>query len=107
MNRAMAKAKRDGFIDDYGIVGRANHLPGIGLLNMNYSSAGKVFIEDKTGEGWFRGTPEEARKRGLKVVSCHYCHKPAVTLDHSYPWQTEYTACEDHLKEYDKRCGRV
>lgn len=107
LNRAIAKAKEAGDIDDNGITGRGNYLPGIGLLSMNYSADGKIFIRDKTGEGWFRGTAEEAAKRGLRVIRCNYCDKPAVTLDHSYPYQTETTACQDHLKEYDKRCGRV
>lgn len=109
ISRKMEKAKKAGIVDEYGLTGKTGIIPGLGIANMNYSATpGKVFVRDRGQDyGWFRCKEEEAIQNNYHIIRCNYCQKPAVTLDHSYPYQMEYTACAEHKNEYDKRIGRV
>ncbi len=81
-----------------------------GLFHVNapYDSNGKIFVDwefrhkspdgkiDKY-ESWKRMTLERALKEKRKIIKCFRCNKPAVRLEHSYPYMVELNACEDHL----------
>lgn len=74
-------------------------------LNMPYGNNDEntVFVVPKGAEfdSWRRMTKEEAKKQGLTPIKCSYCKKPAVRLDHSWPWMMGTTSCKDHLDRYD------
>jgi hypothetical protein len=42
-------------------------------------------------------TLEEAELRGLKIVECCFCEKPAVQLDHLWPSHVGFNRCQEHL----------
>ena len=37
----------------------------------------------------------------MDIICCYYCNKPAVSLDHSWPWLQDATVCKEHHKKLD------
>lgn len=65
-----------------------------------YDSNGDVFVEidhEDYGVVWKRVPPEQARSLGLNVIKCSMCEKPAVSLDHYWPYYSEFNRCADHF----------
>ena len=92
---------------EHGLTGNSGILPGGNHINAPYDSNGELFIRiiEPTEEGveyrWDRMTLEEVRKNNnyKNIIKCHYCDKPAVRLDHSWPYLVGMTSCADHLDE--------
>jgi len=107
------KKYRKKFFGKHGLKGSSG-IGVCGLLHVNapYDSNGKVFVEweyrykfpdgkiDKY-DGWKRMSLERALKEKRKIIKCFRCNKPAVRLEHSYPYMVELNACEDHLDTSD------
>jgi len=110
---SIKSAKTMGQIDNYGLTG--NNGLGVGgnfHVSMPYDSNGKVFVITKlkeklpsgkfyTYESWKRIDKKKAKEKD--IIRCTFCEKPAVRLDHLWPYHSEMNACEDHLnkiKEY-------
>lgn len=65
-------------------------------VSANYAATkGKVFVETRD-MGWERVDKAVAIKRGLPIISCSYCRRPATSVDHHYPYHTEANHCEWH-----------
>ncbi len=85
-----------------GLKGNSGVFPG-GHISMNYSNNGMVFIESKINvegnllDSWDR-IPIENLTPEHKIIKCYRCEKPAITLDHYYPFMNDRTFCEDHEK---------
>jgi hypothetical protein len=106
------KAKNDKQIGKYGLVGNS----GLGVggflhVSMPYDSNGKVFIKHtykhKFPDGniekidsWKRIDINKAKEKD--IIKCFVCKKPAVRLDHLWPYYWEMNACEEHLEEFKK-----
>lgn len=75
-------------------------VPGI-HINANYAAVkGKCFVEveengDLTG-AWKRTTVKCAKEKGWRIIKCSYCNRPAISLDHCWPYLTEATYCAHH-----------
>lgn len=56
-----------------------------------------VFIYDEESD-WKHVTVEEAARLGKEAVECYAvgCTKPAVMLDHYFPYDSFCTRCEEH-----------
>jgi len=83
------------YFGKYGITGNTGIIGNIHYCS-NYDCNGKVFVAIKNH--WKRATKTTAEKKNLKIITCSYCDKPAVSLDHCYPYLQESTVCEDHFK---------
>lgn len=69
--------------------------------NAPYDCNGLVFVvtEDEDGnEWWNRISKEIAERDGMKIITCCKCNKPAVQLDHLWPYYDDQCLCEDHNK---------
>jgi hypothetical protein len=85
--------------DENGLTGNSGIVPG-GHLGMNYSAGeGNVFVATK--DWWKRVTANEVQD-GDVIVTCYYCDKPAISIDHHYPYETEFNYCEDHKFDSEK-----
>jgi len=101
-------------IDEFGIKGNTGltgNKNGIIHVNANYSSNGMVFVvdcedeNDTFGMSWERMSLEQAKHDGRQIITCHYCEKPAVSLDHSYPYLQGATTCKEHHEQL--RSGKL
>lgn len=64
-----------------------------------YDSNGGVFVEvedEEWGVVWRRVSKKKAESKGMKIISCSMCEKPAVSLDHHWPYFHDYCRCKDH-----------
>jgi hypothetical protein len=92
---------------EHGLTGNSGFLPGGHHINAPYDSNGKFFVQifdmtyDNIEYRWERMSPEEVQEKRLykNVIKCHYCDKPAVRLDHSWPYLVGMTTCEEHKNE--------
>ena len=67
-----------GFLDYFGLTGNSGLVPG-GHISANYSAGeGNVFVA---------------------IVKCRHCDQPAVSMDHYYPYDSQFNRCEDHLND--------
>jgi len=84
----------------YGIKGNT----GLGVGGMFHMSApydcnGMVFVEkehEEWGTVWERVDSDKAE--GRKIITCFMCDKPAVSLDHLWPYHSEMCRCAEHFK---------
>lgn len=63
-----------------------------------YDANGKVFIcvhHKKWGEVWKRVRADKADPK--RIIRCCMCEKPAVSLDHLWPYHSEMNRCADHF----------
>lgn len=70
-------------------------------VNAPYDCNGLVFVEDDDpdyGQVWSRIKKDQAEREGMKIIKCSKCTKPAVQLDHLWPYYDEQNLCEDHNK---------
>jgi hypothetical protein len=76
-----------------GLNGMTGLYPG-GHIPMRFSNNGMVFVDD--GYHWKRVPEAEADPE--KIIRCSHrgCNKPAITLDHYYPYYRDDNKCEDH-----------
>lgn len=94
----MSKRKYYGLSGNSGFVATPD---GMVHVNANYDSNKKVFVE--TRDGYWR---RESRKRANpeKIIRCSYCKRPAVSLDHCWPYLQEATTCAVHFGQRQKLC---
>ena len=72
-------------------------------VNANYAANdGMVFVEHK--DHWRRIPAKEAEVKKKRVISCTYCSKPAISLDHCWPYLAENTYCADHKETAAAAC---
>ncbi len=45
---------------------------------------------------WRRMTVERATKEKRHIISCSYCRRPAISLDHYWPYHSEANHCAWH-----------
>ncbi len=59
---------------------------------------GKCFVDwFENGEiGWRRMTVKRATKEGRRIITCDKCSKPAISLDHYWPYYSDMNRCLDH-----------
>ena len=70
--------------------------PLITHISANYASTkGKVFVETRD-MGWRRMTRVAAEKQGKPIIRCSYCKRPAISVDHCWPYLQEATYCGHH-----------
>ena len=69
-------------------------------ISANYAAGkGKCFIEKEHKEWglvWQRMTLTRAKKEGRKIIPCAKCKRPAISLDHHWPYESEYNYCARH-----------
>lgn len=94
----MNKLGKYGLTGDSGLVGDVH-------LNACYDANGKVFV-DLHGH-WKRTTLKQAKRYGWQVIPCAQCDKPAVSLDHLYPYHAENNKCRKHYAMDKRTSGRV
>jgi len=64
-------------------------------LSAPYDSNGQVFV-DCRDRGWERVDADKANPDA--IIRCCMCDKPAVSLDHLYPYHSEMNRCARHFK---------
>ena len=94
----------DAEMGKYGLTGNSG-LTGWGHVSASYDCNGMVFVE--TDDYWKRMPKEEAEKQGLKIITCSYCDKPAVSLDHHYPYMADQNLCAEHYEAIVKKRDRA
>ena len=85
-----------GLTGNSGVVAEGLHIAG------SYDSNGGVFvstIDDDYGHVWERVDKERAVSEGMEIISCSMCEKPAVSLDHHWPYFSDYCRCADHFRK--------
>jgi hypothetical protein len=100
--KELEKIKKSGELDKYGLTG-VHGFVGAGIhLSANYSSGDDtVFVRDEEEwDMWERINTKDAKDRN--IITCYYCDKPAVSLDHSWPYLQEHTTCAEHWEEWKK-----
>jgi len=85
-------------LSKYGLTGDCGFISPNIHVNANYDCNGMVFVE--TDDYWERMPKKEAKKKGLKIIKCSYCDKPAVSLDHSWPYLQDETTCKKHYNNH-------
>jgi hypothetical protein len=63
-----------------------------------YDANGKVFVHvqhKEWGKVWKRVRADKADQK--RVIRCCTCDKPAVSLDHLWPYHSEMNRCADHV----------
>jgi hypothetical protein len=103
----LKKIKDAGCLTKYGLTGNSGFVGGF-HLNANYAAGeGNVFqkaqLEMYPGEfvdHWERVKTEDANPD--KIIKCYNCNKPAVTLDHSWPYLQEKTLCAECFDKNQK-----
>jgi hypothetical protein len=68
-----------------------------GHIAAPYDCNGRVFVWTKDGEWWERMTAKRAALWKRQIITCNQCDKPAVQLDHYWPYYNDRTLCADHL----------
>ena len=81
-------------------VGVAN-LPGIIHISANYAAGKKrCFVVTHArrldGPSWKRMTLARAKKEKRDILRCSYCSRPAISLDHHWPYHSEANHCAHH-----------
>lgn len=97
----------------YGLTGNSGFGTGLKLdgikgawhVSANYAANGenKVFVMWNYKDGissWKRMTIKRAKREGRKIIPCCQCDKPAVTLDHCWPYLVDRTFCSKHDKVF-------
>lgn len=99
-------------VGKYGITGNTGlGIGGLFHINMPYDSNGKVFVKwtykQKLSGGkiekfdsWKRVDKNKAKEQD--IIQCSFCDKPAVRLDHLWPYYSEMNACEKHINKFKK-----
>ena len=85
----------------YGLTGNTGltgEKEGVFHIASNYDSNGMVFVEKSIDE-WVRMTLAKAEEKGLKIIKCCKCDKPAVSLSHYHPYDNETTVCAEHWEK--------
>lgn len=82
----------------YGITGNTGlGVGGFFHITAPYDSNGMVFVSSEEDMmDWSRVPLEEAKEKNLSIISCCMCSKPAVSLDHHYPYFMSKNRCEEH-----------
>ena len=75
-----------GITGDSGMVADGLHVAG------SYDCNGMVFVEK--GDWWKKVKKEDADES--KIIKCSQCEKPAVSLDHYWPYSSKMCLCADH-----------
>jgi hypothetical protein len=106
--KAKPKAKPKAKKTQYGIGGESGIITdeagGLVMhINAPYGNRDEdtVFVATDEGMSWTRMKKDIAAKKKLSPIKCSYCVKPAVRLDHSWPYLTGTTSCADHLDRLD------
>lgn len=100
--KAKAKKTQYGIAGDSGII--TDEAGGLVMhLNAPYGNKDEdtVFVATADGMSWRRMKKDVAAKKKLSPIKCSYCAKPAVRLDHSWPYLVGTTSCADHLDRCD------
>jgi len=109
-------AKKNKQIGKYGLTGNSGlGIGGFFHISMPYDSNGKVFVVVKlkeklssgkfyTHESWKRVDMKKAKE--VDIIRCAFCNKPAVRLDHLWPYYCETNSCEKHLDEFKKHLDK-
>ena len=86
-----------------GLTGNSGFVaPGLHIA-ANYDCNGMVFVEVEDPEWgliWERMESIEAHEKGLQIIKCALCEKPATSIDHYFPYYQEMNRCDDHLGNY-------
>ena len=67
-----------------------------------YDCNGKVFVESESTDPddcapvWRRMSAKKAVREGRKIITCSMCNKPAVSLDHLWPYYRDMNRCKEH-----------
>jgi hypothetical protein len=85
-------------IGKYGLKGNTGLCAcGVYHVSAPYDSNGKVFVSirhKQWGEIWRRVSADKANP--ARVIRCSMCDKPAVSLDHLWPYHSEMNRCAKH-----------
>lgn len=91
------KLTKDGLTGDSGL-----GVAGFFHVTANYAAGeGNCFVrrEDaEYGDIWERLPLKQAQDERLEIISCAQCDKPAISLDHHWPYMSDYNYCEDHRR---------
>ena len=78
--------------------------PVIVHLSDHHQAGDGYYFADIDNRGkWFRVSKKALMPVGFKAISCSKCDKPAIQLDHFYPYECENNLCEDHMKRKDEK----
>ena len=82
----------------YGITGNTGlGVGGFFHVSASYDSNGMVFVAcEEDMMDWKRVPLEEAKEKNLQIINCCMCNKPAVSLDHHYPYLIDDNRCVEH-----------
>lgn len=107
------KEKLAGSLGKYGIKGSTGlGVGGFFHVSAPYDSNGKVFvchtykrkyIQDgvvltEEMDSWKRMTLARAKKEHRRIIPCSMCNRPAVSLDHLWPYEIMFNRCSEHYK---------
>lgn len=85
-------------IGKFGITGNTGlGVGGMFHVSAPYDSNGKVFVWEQQhdgGETWYRVESDQADP--AHIIRCSMCDKPAVSLDHLWPYYVEMNRCKEH-----------
>lgn len=80
-------------------------MPAFHHISANYASNnGMVFVEHEDRYRWQRMPAKMAVEKKKHIISCSYCSKPAISIDHCWPYLIENTYCEDHKETATAVC---
>lgn len=66
-------------------------------ISASYSNNGMLFVEKINDIGRWRRAIKP--KKNEKIITCCKCKRPAILLDHFYPYHIDHNLCEIHQKE--------
>lgn len=86
-------------VGKYGLTGNSGlGVGGFFHISMPYDCNGRVFVWSKDSQGWERMTPKRAKLWKRKIITCSKrgCKKPAVMVDHHFPYYHDHNLCKRH-----------
>lgn len=86
-------------VGKYGLTGNSGlGVGGFFHISMPYDCNGRVFVWSKDFQGWERMTPKRAKLWKREIITCSKrgCKKPAVMVDHHFPYYHDHNLCKRH-----------
>lgn len=97
---------KDGLTGNSGI--GVENLPGVFHISANYAAGKKhcfvlTHLRHRDGPRWKRMTLARAKKEKREIMRCSYCNRPAISIDHFWPYHSEANHCARH-RNWNELC---
>ena len=94
MSDTRNKFTKDGLTGNSGF--RVEGISDAWHVNANYAATENMVFVESGDMGWKRMKEADAVEKKRRIIRCSYCTKPAISLDHCWPYLQEASYCDKH-----------